>query len=55
MDNLTKEQVEEIVSSYDYFFGETDFVEKLHNKFHMTEDELRNIFKLLDKAFIKWS
>lgn len=55
MDNLTKEQVEEIVSSYDYFLGEQDFIEKLHNKFHLTEDELHNIFQLLHKGFIKWS
>ena len=55
MDNLTKEQAREIVSAYDYFFGEEDFIAKLHGKFRLTEDELRSIFKILDSAFIKWS
>lgn len=54
MDNLTKEQAREIVSAYDYFLGEEDFVAKLHNKFHLTEDELRTIFRILNDAFIKW-
>lgn len=55
MDNLTEDQAKEIVSAYDYFYGEEDFIEKLHGKFHMTEDELRSIFQILNKAFIRWS
>jgi len=55
MENLTVEQAREVVAAYDYFLGEDDFVQKLHGKFHMTEDELRSIFKILNKAFLKWS
>ena len=55
MDNLTKEQAREVVSAYDYFYGEADFIAKLHGKFHLTEDELHSIFQILDNAFIKWS
>ncbi len=55
MDAIDKEQAREIVSAYDYFSGEEDFVEKLYGKFNMTEDEIRSIFKILDRAFIRWS
>ncbi len=55
MNTITKDQAREIVSAYDYYGDEEDFIEKLQNRFGLTEDEIRSIFKILDKAFIKWS
>ncbi len=55
MNTITKDQAREIVSAYDYYGDEEDFIEKLYGKFNMTEDEIRSIFKILDRAFIRWS
>ena len=52
---LTNDQVDQIVSSYDYFKGEEDFIEKTLKKFPLNENELRMVFRLLNLGFIKWS
>jgi len=52
---LTNDQINQIVSSYDYFKGEEDFIEKTLKKFPLNENELRMVFRLLNLGFIKWS
>ncbi len=52
---VTKEDIDEIVKLYDYFESEDDFIKKSQKKFRLSEVELRIIYRIMERCFIKWT
>ena len=55
-DIVTNEDIENIIAKYDYFYTtEDEFVEQTKGKFRLSETELRIIFRIINRCFIKWT
>ncbi len=55
-DIVTNEDIENIIAKYDYFYTtEDEFVKQTKGKFRLSETELRIIFRIINRCFIKWT